>query len=224
MQVLTLGTGSKGNSYILSDDDGNSLILDAGVKIETIKRALNFNFQSVSGVLITHEHKDHDLCGDELESYGLEVWRPYIADNGIDRKTFGAYAVSCFDVPHDGCTNYGFFIRHTSGFKMIYLTDCEYCAYRFAQQKPDFILCECNWSKEYVNLDVPYARHKLLGHFSLDACIDFLKVNKTDALQTIAICHTSPFSLDIPEAVERIKEETGIENVYVAKKNKTIQL
>jgi len=224
VKLTVLGTGSKGNCYMLTDESGETLILDAGIKASDIKKALSFDFSKVAGVIVSHDHKDHSLSADELEKYGLDVWKPYIADNGIDRKTFGKYAVSCFDVPHDGCPNYGFFIRHTNGFKMIYLTDCEYCAYRFTQQKPDFILCECNWSKEYVNLDIPYARHKLLGHFSLDACIDFLKVNKTDALQAVAICHTSPFSLNISEAVERIKEETGIENVYVSEKGKRIEL
>lgn len=224
MRLLTLGTGSKGNSYVLSDDDGNSLILDAGVSIEAIKKALDFNFKSVSGVLISHGHKDHVLCADALEYYGLDVWKPYLIDGCADKRTFGKWAVQSFDVPHDGCPCCGFYIRHIDGFKMLYLTDLEYCKYVFNKQAVNSILIECNWQKSYVDDLADNYRHKVLGHLSLENGLDFLKANKTDALQSVVICHMSYYTLDVGDAVETIKREIWIENVQAAEKGKEVVL
>ena len=224
MILHCLHTGSSGNCYLLKDDDNDTLILDAGVSIENIKRSLEYSFGSVSGVLITHSHKDHSMSADALEMYGLDVWRPYLVEGGKDKRTFGKWAIQSFPLPHDECPCCGFYIRHIDGFKMLYLTDCEYSPFRFTSQKVNSILCEANWDPKYVDLNAGNRRHKLLGHMSLDVCLDFLKANKTDALQSVVICHMSYYTLDVNEAVETIKREIGIENVQAAEKGKEIEL
>lgn len=224
MFLKCIATGSKGNSYILTDESGESLILDCGVKSKDIKQALNFDFSKVSGVLVTHNHKDHSLSADELETYGLDVFRPYLTEGGMDRKTLGVYAVSSFPVEHDGTPCCGFYIRHISGFKMLYVTDLELTRYRFTSQKVNFILCECNWQSEYINKETASYRHKVLGHMSLDACLGFLKVNATESLQAVAICHMSNQTVDVSECLEKIKELLPDANVYAADNNTTIQL
>lgn len=55
LMLRVVATGSSGNCYILSDDNKN-LIIDAGVKMIEIKRAINYNLKSVSGCIISHEH------------------------------------------------------------------------------------------------------------------------------------------------------------------------
>ena len=224
MTLETISTGSIGNCYLLRDCNGNTLILDAGVKRKEIIEALGYSIEKVNGVLITHSHKDHSLSADELKLFGLDVFSPYKTESGRDKRALGKYSVTSFDVPHGDCPCCGFYIKHIDGFKMLYLTDLEYCQYRFTSQGINFILCECNWDKQYVSKDARNYRHKVLDHMSLDACIDLLKANKTAALQAAAICHMSNQTLDVSEAIERIKEEVGIENVYAAEKNKTIYL
>lgn len=222
MFLKCIATGSRGNSYILSDDD-STLILDAGVKADVIKAALHWDFTTVSGVLVSHSHKDHCLCADTLEKYGLDVWRPYLIDGGRDMKTFGKWAVQSFDLPHDGCPNCGFYIRHVDGFKMLYLTDLEYCKYVFRSQEVNVILIEVNWQDEYVDKAASNFRHKVLGHLSLNNAINFLKANKTDALQKVIICHQSMWSMDEEECVDRIRQEIGVD-VVAARKERTIEL
>lgn len=58
MRTLTVvGTGStQGNCYIL-DCDGEKLILDAGVRIGEIKKALNWSIRGLKGVVISHAHR-----------------------------------------------------------------------------------------------------------------------------------------------------------------------
>lgn len=204
--IRCLNTGSSGNCYLLSDESGEVLMLDAGVKSKDIKQALNYDFSNVIGVLITHSHKDHSLSADDLEKYGLDVWKPYLIEGGRDRRTFGSYAVQSFDLPHDDCPCCGFFIRHKSGFKMLYLTDCELCRYVFAKQEVNAILCECNYQGKYVVLTASNAKHKILGHMSLDACKGFIEANKTDKLHSVVICHMSDLTCDTAECVEEIEQ------------------
>lgn len=224
MRLRTLSSGSSGNCYLLTDDDGKTLILDAGVKADAIKKALNFDFYGVCGVLITHAHKDHCLCADTLEyTYGLDVFRPYEIQGGRDRRTLGRFAVTSFDVPHDDEPCCGFFIKHIDGFKMLYLTDLEFCRYRFTQQAVNSILIEVNYEKEFLDREQANYEHKVRGHLSLENAIEFLKVNKTSELHSIVICHTSPYTLDVDYAVHRIERELNVPT-YHAEKGKEIKL
>lgn len=51
-----VSTGSVGNSYIL-DVNGEKLILELGVRWKDILKALDFNLEGVSGVLVSHAHR-----------------------------------------------------------------------------------------------------------------------------------------------------------------------
>ncbi|HCB45364.1 MAG TPA: MBL fold hydrolase, partial [Algoriphagus sp.] len=59
MKLIVLGSSSAGNCYILQDNQGNSLILEAGVRIKEIKKALDFDISGIQGCLISHRHGDH---------------------------------------------------------------------------------------------------------------------------------------------------------------------
>lgn len=56
MTIKCLATGSSGNCYILESSMGEKLILDCGLSIKEIKKGLNFDIRSVSGVIISHAH------------------------------------------------------------------------------------------------------------------------------------------------------------------------
>ena len=58
MKLKILGSSSSGNCYIL--DNGNeALIIEAGIKLLDVKKALGWNIRKVVGCLITHQHNDH---------------------------------------------------------------------------------------------------------------------------------------------------------------------
>lgn len=55
--VLGCGaTGSTGNAYFIKADNGEILLLDAGIKIMDIKRMINFDIENVVGCIVTHDH------------------------------------------------------------------------------------------------------------------------------------------------------------------------
>ena len=58
MKLIVLGSSSSGNCYIL--DNGNeALIIEAGIRFQEVKKALDFNLRKVVGCVVTHAHNDH---------------------------------------------------------------------------------------------------------------------------------------------------------------------
>lgn len=56
MLVLkTIGTGSKGNSYAITGGE-SILLLDCGLNISNIKKAIGFRVSDVVGCIVSHEH------------------------------------------------------------------------------------------------------------------------------------------------------------------------
>lgn len=55
MKLIVAGTGSSGNSYILTNGK-EALILDCGKPFMEVKKALGFNVRQIVGVVVTHEH------------------------------------------------------------------------------------------------------------------------------------------------------------------------
>ena len=55
MKLKVLYSGSSGKCYLLSSDT-ETLILDCGIGIMEIKKALNFDLGGIVGVVVTHAH------------------------------------------------------------------------------------------------------------------------------------------------------------------------
>ena len=71
MILKTVESGSSGNCYLLIANSGETLILDCGIPIMEIKKALNWNIKNVVGVLCTHRHLDHSKSVKYFETIGL---------------------------------------------------------------------------------------------------------------------------------------------------------
>lgn len=54
--MRTIGTGSDGNSYYIKANNGEILLLDAGLPIATIKKGINYDIENLTACLVTHEH------------------------------------------------------------------------------------------------------------------------------------------------------------------------
>lgn len=218
-----VGSGSSGNCYILTCNN-EKMILDCGLPIKVIKRALDFDLQGIQSVLVTHCHKDHSLAIDDFKKMGFEIWQPYIeyaeyTSQRIYHKVFGKFSVKCFPLPHNGTDNFGFLIE-CDGQKILYMTDFEYCPYVFAKQKINHILIECNYQQKLVDRDLPQYTHKIRGHCSLSTCKEFIKVNATDSLQTVILCHLGQETTEPEECVAEIQKVVPQAYVNYAEKGK----
>jgi phosphoribosyl 1,2-cyclic phosphodiesterase len=57
MRFRTLNSGSKGNCYLLESDNGECLVLEAGVKFSMVTKALNFKLNDIRACVVSHAHR-----------------------------------------------------------------------------------------------------------------------------------------------------------------------
>lgn len=222
MILKCLGSGSSGNCYLLCHNE-EVLILDAGIPIKAIKKALNWQLGGIKAVLVSHGHHDHDLSVKDFKSMGIEVFQPYLSDNKSQYRKFGSFSVQSFEVPHDNEPCCGMMITCADGQKLLYITDFEYCSYVFRSQNINHILIEANHSKDLLDREKANYAHSIRGHASIDTTCKFLEVNKTSHLRTVILVHLSSECGDekmFKEMVEKIVDCT----VYVAKARLEVEL
>ena len=224
MILKTIATGSSGNCYLLSADNGETLILDAGIGLKEIKRGLDYDLKRILGVLVTHSHLDHAKSVSDFERMGISVFKPYDETKACPLKIkYGNFDIQAFKLPHNGTPNYGYYIK-VDGQRILYLTDFEYCPYVFAKQKINHFLIECNYQQELVDRDLPNYEHKIRGHCSLDTCKEFIKVNATDSLQTVILCHLGQETAEPEECVAEVQKIVPSANVDVARAGLEVEL
>ena len=227
MKLKCLGSGSSGNCYALVADDGETLLLDAGIPIIDIKRGLGWNVKSVVGAVVTHHHKDHSQSVIDLEVMGIPVFKPYESLEPIEIGK-SEWRIQGFDLTTldgkwthtnaDGteCPCYGFLITHPEMGKLLYITDTEFVKWRF--NEVNHILISCNYQKKYITEDSNDAKksHVYRGHMELETVKDFVLANKTDSLQNVILCHLSRDNSDADEWVAEVKKIAPLANVDYA--------
>lgn len=166
---------------------------------------------------------DHNKAVSDLKLLGVDVWQPYLDEKKIQKKQFGGFKIQCFDLPHNGTENRGFLIE-ADGQKILYMTDFEYCPYRFTGQKVSHILVECNYQSEYVEKDLPNYKHKIRGHASLKTCKEFIEENATDSLETVILLHMGQETCNHIECVEEVKKVVNKAYVDYARKGFEVEL
>lgn len=223
MLVQCIGTGSSGNALALYSNSGKIFLLDLGLSVKEIKKAINFRTSDIAGAVVTHEHSDHSKSLKDFENMGVKVFKPYAENNGIKKMQFNDFYVQCFQLPHNGTTNFGFYIKADNQ-KLLYMTDFEYCPFIFKKQNINHILIECNYIKEMIGPYLVNLEHKVKGHCSLDTCKGFVEVNKTSYLRTVLLLHMG-YGSDDDRMIKEVKEVAG-NKVFVdcARPNMKIEL
>ena len=197
MTFKVLATGSNGNCYVLTSADGEILLLDVGIKFEKILNGIDFRLNDIVGICLSHEHKDHSLSADKFKKLGIPI-----ADD-IGSYKFGGFKIKTFSLVHDvPCI--GFYINHAEMGNLIYITDTEYCKYKF--QNINHILVECNYDASLLGHDHPAKNHILTGHMELQTVKNFVWANKNENLKTVLLCHMSRTNLDFEKALETIRQ------------------
>ena len=203
MDLICVGTGSSGNTYLLTNGE-ETLILEAGMPFLEVKKTLDFNVMTIRAVLVTHAHKDHSKYAHEYEASGIPVWKPYESDKLRQDAKFGGFRVQSVPMIHDvPCV--GYLIGHKDMGKMLYASDTAYITYRF--NKLNVMLIEANYADEFIDKSAAKFKHVLTGHMSINTAVDFINANVSNKLNHVILCHLSKDGSDasaFTKAVEKV--------------------
>ena len=220
MKLLTVGTGSTGNCYLLQLNDDSYIALDCGVAWKKVMIVTKFRPSDIRFALVTHSHSDHSCYERDFRPNGIDT---YNVDNLTERKIFkkGDVEIIPFEVPHD-VRCYGYLIK-VDGRRIVYMTDFGYCQYTFKSWAVDTWLIASNHVVA-PNIDEMKYAHVVWGHSSLATVKDIIKINKCDAMKNIILCHYSE-DADTDLMIREIQEIAGDGvNVTLAEKGKVITL
>lgn len=220
MRLITVGTGSTGNCYLLKLNNDKYIALDCGCKWRDVLIGCNFRPIDIEFALVTHFHSDHARHMGDFTSNGIEV---FDCENVETKKVYkkGDASVVAFGVPHD-VKCYGYLIR-VGDRTIVYMTDFGYCKYTFKSWNVNTFIIACNYTQIPDSEEANYA-HVVMGHSSLSTVKDILAANKSESMRNVVLVHYSS-SADVDAMVSEIQEVVGDDvKVAVAKKREEIEL
>lgn len=229
LKIKSFHSGSTGNLYTVDDGDSR-LLIEAGVTIKRIKKALNFKLNEISSCIVSHQHLDHckaipDMIKQGIDCYMLQDVKESLQVTGHRVHVFdffkqfkaGSFTIKPFGLEHD-VPNAGFLIM-SGNEKLVYITDTFYCRFRFP--KLNYIMLETNYSNAILDeniknglVDRSMRKRLLYSHFELENVKDFLLSNDLSRCKEIHLIHLSSANSNAELFKQEIQTLTGIP-VYV---------
>jgi phosphoribosyl 1,2-cyclic phosphodiesterase len=232
-RLTILASGSSGNCAYLETDD-TRLLIDAGLSARQIRQRLlriGRTPESLSGILITHEHSDHTqglgvfatklqipIYCNRLTKEAIEIQ----FDATFDFRLFstgasfelGEVSVDTFSVPHDAYDPVGFLIRTVAG-NIGFLTDLGHATKLVVERvRPSHVLVlEANHDVKMLQDDTrrPWStKQRILsrhGHLSNDAAAQVAGEIVSAELRHLFLGHLSS-DCNRPALAQRVVSET----------------
>lgn len=231
-KIKILGTGSSGNCLLIYDSLGRCAMLDMGLPWAEIVLGLDFDLSCVSIALASHNHHaDHTKSITHCINNGIptfgnqDICDHYKGCQFLDRMVkVDGFKVQTFDLVHNA-PNSAFICDTFDQIRILYCTDTKYIPKRV--KGVNVAVIECNFDDEVIldNLcEGVDNRSQFENHHSLEKCIEYLKAIYSADLTQVILWHPSSTNLNKKEAVRRVKEELGFEDVVMAKKGMEIEI
>jgi len=217
---LSLASGSSGNCYYVGTPSFGILI-DAGIGVRQIKKTLKDNgidFETIVGVLVTHDHADHiKSVGCLGESHHIPVYATEQVHDGIRRSRYVEenltqsrrvlekevpffihdFKITAFGVPHDSSDNVGYSIVYKDQ-TFVIVTDAGHITDTICQYvcEANHLVIETNYDEEMLKSGTypDFLKERVSsasGHLSNRISGDFLASIFTPKLKNIWLCHLS---------------------------------
>ncbi len=226
MKINVLGTGSNGNCYVLQIGI-DILIIEAGIRINKVKRAINYRIEDVNGVLVSHIHGDHSQ---NMHIYEHSFQNCYAPREVIDKKQLkrtaelknkkeiklGNFIVKPILVEHDCIENFAFYIYHKDMGGLLYITDT--AKFPMHVQGIDYLMIEANYSdidlRENIFRGITpagLAKRVKNSHMSIEEALRvIIRHHKAKPLNNVLLIHMSDKNINDVAAKEDIEKITGI--------------
>lgn len=213
IEVQVLGSGSKGNTTLIKNDD-TKILLDCGLGIRVILerlKAVGTSLNEISAVCITHEHTDHIVSASELgDAYNIPVYANKLTAQAIKRRVgvknvieyssgfgIGSIDVTPFSISHDAVSPVGYkFTDKDSSF--LYATDLGYVNEDVMRlsKGADVVMLESNHDREMlINGRYPqYLKERILsdrGHLSNETCANTIQKMLEKGTKSFILGHIS---------------------------------
>lgn len=216
MEVSVLGSGSKGNSIFIKNNNF-SFIIDAGFTGRELDRRLSeigHQIKDIRAILITHDHGDHiNGAGVVSRNTGSKVYANYKMYYKLKRRlgkkieysfiepevsfTLDTMQVTPFETPHDAIQANGFIIE-SNGLKIGVATDVGHPSSRVIDSLRgcDMLVLESNHdSKMLATGPYPQVLKDRVngdeGHLSNSQTAEILKEVAHEGLKRVIFVHLS---------------------------------
>ncbi|MBI87681.1 MAG: hypothetical protein CMB67_01450 [Euryarchaeota archaeon] len=214
--ITHLGSGSRGNSTLLSSNDCNVLV-DCGFSLSQTERRLGIagiKPESIEAIVVTHHHKDHSnsalnaskkwgsslLCNNGTASrMGWSPSEECITFGNLERIEFSTkLSMLAVPVPHDDSDNVALIASDRSGDRAAIVTD-------LGEATQDLLdhLSSCN----HISIEANYDHSRLIngpypdslkrritgrgGHLSNVQTAQILRKVVHSELESLVLCHLS---------------------------------
>lgn len=240
MKLHILGSSSSGNCYVL-ESDAEALIIEAGLRMQSVKRALGWQIRKVAGAVITHEHNDHAGHVREMAASGVWVLAPreVFEAHGLSGRPFtrpivpnkgyrvGGFKVLAVPVKHDvPCL--GYIISHPDMGKLLFLTDT--VTLDVLVPGLNHIMIEANYADDIVAGNIRSGKmpaslrpRLLASHMEIGQTKAILAENDLSHVDNVVLIHLSDGNADEARFVREVKELTG-KAVCAARAGMTLDL
>jgi phosphoribosyl 1,2-cyclic phosphodiesterase len=223
VSLTVLASGSRGNASVVASSR-TRILVDAGISArETFKRmrAVGADPQSLSAILVTHEHSDHitglvmlarkldipvymtaptqQACSRLLANKDGQRWRPPRSETFVAGSPFnvGDFEVTPFTIPHDAVDPVAFTFR-AEGVKIAVATDLGYMPSSVMHhiRGCDALMVESNHDLEMLRVG-PYpwsVKQRVMsrvGHLSNDALAQFFSSDYDGGAAFVVLAHLS---------------------------------
>lgn len=224
IDIKIIASGSSGNCYRISDGK-TALLLDAGIPIKQIQKALDFRLGDIRGCFITHQHSDHCKGADDLYTRGISLYGNTDLALALDDLTkvkrlealhpvgVDTWTVTPFDVYHD-VPCFAFKLQSlVTGESLLYMTDAGEC--RYAISDIDYMIVEANHSRELIDrseaagiITTMLANRIRATHMSIDTLCEYLETGRFDSsrLKGIYLVHLSDNNSNAEDFRNRVQD------------------
>lgn len=229
MELRIVSTGSKGNAYVLTDSQGHMLMLDCGVTMQEVLRAVRYNTAALDICLCTHSHADHSKSAKNMLQAYLPVSMSALTAQQLDISyndpllkirnegemlIVGSWNIRPFETFHDSPGSLGYLIENTiDKVKIAYVTDTGYIKYIF----PDLnvLITECNFDEDTIESNKEKIEDRYLRvretHMSLKRLKSYLSKSQMPNLRKIVLVHLSDNNSNESKMISELKLQSGID-------------
>jgi phosphoribosyl 1,2-cyclic phosphodiesterase len=205
-------SGSSGNMYEVTAQNGHRLLIECGVRWPLLIKALDYKMGNIEGCLISHSHKDHCHAVDSVIQAGIDVYtsaetiekcglfhRNVTAIKSKDLIWTESFQVYVFYTIHDCPGSVGFVIRELATKEwLLFVTDTKCIVPRF-EQKFSIVAIEASYCGETLErkvaagiIDEALARRLLDSHMEVKETMRYIDefIDK-EKLHEIHLLHIS---------------------------------